>query len=47
MMDYQGQIDKPVVITYTATVNDKAIQRNEETNTATLKYSNNPADKTL
>lgn len=45
MMDYQGQIDKPVVITYTATVNDKAIQRNEETNTATLKYSNNPADK--
>ena len=45
MMDYQGQIDKPVVITYTATVNEKAIQRNEETNTATLKYSNNPADK--
>ena len=45
MMDYQGQIDKPVVITYTATVNEKAIQRNEETNTATLKYSDNPADK--
>ena len=45
MMDYQGQIDKPVVITYTATVNENAIQRNEETNTATLKYSNNPADK--
>lgn len=45
MMNYQKQIDKPVVITYTATVNDKAIQRNEETNTATLKYSNNPADK--
>lgn len=46
MMDYQGQIDKPVVITYTATVNENAIQRNEETNTATLKYSNDPADKT-
>ena len=45
MMDYQGQIDKPVVITYTATVNEKAIQRNEETNTAKLKYSNDPANK--
>lgn len=45
MMNYQKQIDAPVVITYTATVNEKAIQRNEETNTATLKYSNNPADK--
>ncbi|MCC2131053.1 SpaH/EbpB family LPXTG-anchored major pilin [Oscillospiraceae bacterium CLA-AA-H272] len=45
MMKYQDQIDAPVVITYTATVNEKAIQRNEETNTATLKYSNNPADK--
>lgn len=45
MMDYQGQIDKPVVITYTATVNEKAIQRNEETNTAMLKYSNDPANK--
>lgn len=46
MMDYQDQIDKPVVITYTATVNEKAIQREKETNAATLKYSNNPADKT-
>lgn len=45
MLKYQDQIDKPVVITYTATVNEKAIQRNEETNTATLKYSDNPADK--
>lgn len=46
MMNYQDQIDAPVVITYTATVNEKAIQRDKETNTATLKYSNNPADKT-
>lgn len=46
MLKYQDQIDKPVVITYTATVNEKAIQRNEETNTAKLKYSNNPADNT-
>lgn len=45
MMNYQDKIDKPVVITYTATVNEKAIQRDMETNTATLKYSNNPADK--
>lgn len=45
MMDYQDKIDKPVVITYTATVNENAIQRDKEANTATLKYSNNPADK--
>lgn len=45
MMKYQDQIDKPVVITYTATVNENAIQSNKETNTAELKYSNNPADK--
>ena len=46
MINYQDQIDAPVVITYTATVNEKAIQRDTETNTATLKYSNNPADNT-
>ena len=46
MMNYQNQIDAPVVITYTATVNEKAIQSNKETNTATLKYSDNPADNT-
>ena len=45
MMNYQDKIDAPVVITYTATVNEKAIQRDKETNTATLKYSDNPADK--
>lgn len=45
MMNYQDQIDKPVVITYTATVNENAIQRDKDTNTAELKYSNNPADK--
>lgn len=46
MMKYQDQIDKPVVITYTATVNEKAIQSDKETNKATLKYSNDPANKT-
>lgn len=45
MMNYQKQIDAPVVITYTATVNENAIQCDKETNTATLKYSNDPADK--
>ena len=45
MMHYQDQIDAPVVITYTATVNEKAIQSDKETNTATLKYSNDPANK--
>lgn len=45
MTKYQTKIDKDVAITYTATVNEKAIQRDKETNTATLKYSNNPADK--
>ena len=45
MMHYQDQIDKPVVITYTATVNEKAIVNDKETNTAVLKYSNDPADK--
>lgn len=45
MKHYQQQIDAPVVITYTATVNENAIQSNKETNTATLKYSNNPADE--
>lgn len=46
MMNYQNKIGAPVVITYTATVNEKAIQRDKETNTAKLKYSNNPADNT-
>ena len=46
MKDYQDKIDAPVVITYTATVNEKAIVNDKETNTATLKYSNNPADNT-
>lgn len=43
MMDYQGKIDAAVVITYTATVNEGAIERNVETNTAKLTYSNDPA----
>ena len=44
MMNYQDKIDAAVVITYTATVNEKAIVNNVETNTAELKYSDDPAD---
>ena len=47
MMNYQDKIDARVVITYTATVNEKAIQRDKETNTATLKYTTTPLTKTL
>ena len=42
MMNYQNKIDAPVAITYTATVNDAAIKTDEETNTASLEYSNDP-----
>lgn len=39
-------VNKAITITYTATINENAVTRNIETNTATLKYSNNPADST-
>ena len=39
-------MDAAVVITYTAVVNEKAIQRDKETNTAVLEYSNDPAVET-
>ncbi len=43
MVDYKEHINADVVITYTATVNEGAIERNVETNTAKLTYSNDPA----
>ncbi len=43
---YRNDVDKDVKITYTATVNESAIDRNFETNSATLKYSNDPTDST-
>ncbi len=46
MTKYQTKVDKLVNIEYTATVNDAAIDRNAETNKATLKYSNDPTDGT-
>ena len=46
MRKYQDQIGAPVLITYTATVNEKAIQRDKETNKAKLEYSNDPAKET-
>ncbi|MBQ4447881.1 MAG: SpaH/EbpB family LPXTG-anchored major pilin [Clostridia bacterium] len=38
--------DAPVVITYSATVNENAVNYNVLTNEATLEYSNNPEDYT-
>lgn len=46
MTEYKNDVDKDVIITYSATVNDSAIERNVETNSATLKYSNDPTDST-
>ncbi len=44
MMQLQAQAGAEIKVEYTATVNEKAIVRNEEINTATLRYSNNPSD---
>lgn len=46
MTKFQDKVDKVVNIEYTATVNENAITKNIETNTANLTYSNNPADST-
>ena len=46
MLNNQTYVNQPITITYKATVNEKAIERNVETNTAKLKYSNNPSDTT-
>ncbi len=46
MTKYQNDVDKVVKIEYTATVNEKAIDRDAEHNNATLTYSNDPADGT-
>lgn len=46
MMNLQDKAGAELKVVYTATVNEKAIVRNEEINTATLKYSNNPSDST-
>ena len=42
MKNYKDKIDAAVEITYTATVNEKAIETSVETNTASLEYSNDP-----
>ncbi len=44
MMHLQEKVTKPIVITYIATVNEKAVQVISK-NKATLTYSNNPTDK--
>ncbi len=45
VMKIQAQVTKPIVVTYTATVNDNAVA-NIENNKATLTYSNDPTDST-
>ena len=37
---------KPIVVTYSAIINEKALNRDKESNTVTLEYSNNPYDST-
>ena len=46
MMNHQDKIDEPVVVTYSAIVNDAAIKTDKETNTASLEYSNDPTTGT-
>ena len=43
VMNYQKQIGKPIEVTYTAVVNEKAVAKVEK-NKATLTYSNDPTD---
>lgn len=38
----QYDVGKDIVVTYSAIVNENAIERDKETNTVTLKYSNDP-----
>lgn len=42
---YSAKVGKDILVTYSAIVNENAIERDKETNTVTLKYSNNPNDK--
>ena len=39
---YSAKVGKDIVVTYSAIVNKNAIERDKETNTVTLKYSNDP-----
>lgn len=39
---YSAKVGKDILVTYSAIVNENAIERDKETNTATLKYSNDP-----
>ena len=45
VMNYQTQVGAAITVTYSAVVNEKAVAKIEN-NTATLTYSNNPADST-
>ncbi len=39
---YSAKVGKDILVTYSAIVNKNAIERDKETNTVTLKYSNDP-----
>ena len=45
VMNYQTQVGAAITVTYSAVVNEKAVAKIEN-NSATLTYSNNPADST-
>lgn len=46
VMDYQNQVNAAIVVSYTATVNSNAVTEVENTNEATLTYSNDPTGGT-
>ena len=46
MISRQSDAGKPIVITYSATLNEKALTRKQEENTVYLEYSNNPYETT-
>lgn len=45
-INQKANAGKDIVITYSATINEKALTTDKETNTVNLEYSNNPNDNT-
>ncbi|MGN1414773.1 MAG: SpaH/EbpB family LPXTG-anchored major pilin [Anaerovoracaceae bacterium] len=45
-INQKSNAGKDIVITYSATINEKALTTDKETNTVNLEYSNNPNDNT-
>lgn len=46
LVGLEDHLGDTVTVTYTATVNENAVERDGETNSATLRYSNDPSDVT-